>query len=257
MTRALLEIVLVFALYAVGAAVVVRLLGRLGVSTRDGTAMRLRAAALVVALGANLLIGCGALVLFAVLDPRPVAALGLRLDGRVALAALLICAASFVLAALLAVARGATWRRGPSRTERVRSMAPVALTLLVAAWMEEVLFRAYILHALSGAGVVVAVLLSAAIFTAAHLPTNRIDVHRIAGWALGGVALALVYLSSGSIWVATAAHLSRNLANVLVVEPSPEVGLARWPRPLPPEARTLYVFALSAAMIVVAGWVYR
>ena len=256
MLRPLFETTLVIAAYVTIAAVAIRALARLGYSTRDGTAIASRTAPIVVAILANLAIAAVALGLFTVLDPRSIADLGWTLNGQLAVTSLLVVVVTFGVAIAVARAGGARRSRVASPAYLRRAVS-VAIPLLAAAWMEEVVFRAYLLTVLSAAGEVVAVLVSTALFTVVHLPTNRVDRYRVVGWALGGLTLAAIYLISESMWVATAAHLARNLANILVVEPTTEVGVVTWPRPIAPWSRTLYVAAWAVATIVTTVFVIQ
>ncbi len=246
MLETLFALALPLLVYAAIATVTVRALARMGVSLRRGTSMRPPPRALILAALSNLAIG---LVMLA-LGGAPVGR-ALGLDARDVAVALALTALTFGLASVTARLQGARLRlRHLSRG----LLALTVFTLLCAAWMEEVVFRAYLLEVLAPLGVIGAVLLSSLLFTLVHVPTSETNRHRVVGWALGGVSLSVVYLASGSVWVATAAHLARNLANVLILEPSPELGLVAWERPITPSARTGYLLAFSLG-VALATWV--
>lgn len=131
---------------------------------------------------------------------------------------------------------------------------PFPLFLLVAAiflgaWQEEVVYRGYLFAHLLPYGLGLTLALSVILFTAIHFVTGNVSFWKIINWVLGGIILALVYLFSGSIWVATAAHFARNLANLLLLLDAPGFSLVLLKRPISDPARTLYYAILSAATV--------
>jgi membrane protease YdiL (CAAX protease family) len=247
-----LEATLILGLYAAGAAATVPLLRRLGFDTRLGSANRLAVAPLLVAGAANLAIAGAVLGVLRALRPDPALPLGLGVGGRDVIVAMAAMTASGAASLLDARVRGARLR--PPRA--LQTLAVLLVALACAAWMEEVVFRAALLHVLAPAGTVAAVGGSALLFTVIHVPTARVERQALLRWGVGGVALAVVYLVSGSVIVAAAAHLARNAGNVMVYDATP-VAVTKWPAPPAALTRTLNAVTVSLLPVAVTLLAYR
>jgi membrane protease YdiL (CAAX protease family) len=250
MIRVPLEVLLLIAIYAGGAAVAVAALRQLGFDTRLGSDNRLVPAPLVVSGVANL--GIAVVAILAIRRLLSTPALGLGVTPRSAITAGAALTAVLLASSLDAGRRGARPRAPRATTALLALLAALAC----GAWMEEVVFRAALLRTLAPVGIAIAVALSAVIFTAIHLPTARADRQSLLRWMVGGVALAVTYLVSGSVLVAAAVHLARNAGNVLLFDDSP-VAAARWPAPPASGVRTLNAIAVSVVGVAITLVAYR
>jgi len=122
--------------------------------------------------------------------------------------------------------------------------------LFITALQEEVMFRGYLNTVLSIYGVIGAIIWSSIIFTVFHFITNKVSLFQAIDWFLGGIMLFYVYLISGSIWVATIVHFSRNFANVLVLNIANGNSLIIFDKPIRPLHKTIYTITLSAVIII-------
>jgi len=77
---------------------------------------------------------------------------------------------------------------------------------------EELLARGFILTRLQRrVGVARAIVISALLFTLIHVPFRGFSF-MVVSWFLGGLLYAYLYVKSGSLWVALAAHVAHNWA---------------------------------------------
>ncbi|HKJ41115.1 MAG TPA: type II CAAX endopeptidase family protein, partial [Sunxiuqinia sp.] len=90
------------------------------------------------------------------------------------------------------------------------------VVLFIAAFQEEILFRGYFALVLFPFGLISALIISSLAFTFWHYLTNKVRFYQTLDWFMGGIMLFLIYWLSGSIWVATIVHFSRNFINVTV-----------------------------------------
>ncbi len=231
-------IILALATYAGLAALTARAMAARGLRPGRAGGSPPPSALLIAALG-NAAIGLLVMAEQVWIGGRDLAGLGLGWSWADAGTGLAIAVITLGLAA--AFARGAG--------DRPRPPALLALVLACGAWMEELLFRGFLLGWLHPLGVVAALLLSSLAFTLIHLPTTAVDRYKLIDWMLGGIYLGLVYLLSGSVWVATAAHLSRNLANAWLLPPRAATATGR--RAL--SARYAVVGAAAVAVAVIAA----
>ena len=220
-----------------------RLLARAGFSTRRGADNRPRRPVLLLAAAINLLI-LAVVVGEHLLLGGTLADLGLRVEGREVLLA--ACAAAATGCGAVLVSRG----RAIGTPHLAGAGATVVATLACAALMEEVLFRGILLADLRGLGMTCAVIISSLVFAAVHALTNEVSWTSIAGWLIGGVSLAGCFLLSGSLGVAVAAHLARNLGNVFVVQPALE---GENPHPHRKQLRLAYYLSTALAATAVAA----
>lgn len=120
---------------------------------------------------------------------------------------------------------------GSPTAERSMLLAAVvaALFFLVAGAFEELLFRGFAFQALvHNVGPVVALTLSSALFGVAHLGNPSATTFSTINTMLAGVWLAVAYLATRSLWLATALHFSWNFVMVVFGLPvSGEVALER------------------------------
>jgi len=140
--------------------------------------------------------------------PRPgrEAALGLALGVLVILLTLLPLAAGGYVVRV-------TWGgAGRSAGEWLAQVGIVLGILCVAAFMEELVARAYILTNLRKAvGPVAAVLISSAIFAGLHLGNAHASIVGVVNIFLAGVLLGIVFALTGRLWSAWALHLAWNV----------------------------------------------
>lgn len=226
---AILEIVIVVAVYLVIALFGMRALAGLGFVTAKGGANTATSAPLFAAAVINIVIAALAILVNLAFggslnDLRPsvgVPDIGWALLGG---GLMLGVATSF------------------ARLNRARRVGPTAgtwltalliLALFCAALMEEIVFRAVIIGALQPYGFWTALLVSALIFTLIHLPTNRITAEAVAGWFIGGIAFGGAWLLGAPLIVVTLIHLGHNLGNVLWVQPAAQFGRVEMPKASP------------------------
>jgi membrane protease YdiL (CAAX protease family) len=230
-------------------------LRRLGVDLRDPSAqfddLPLLFAGLV-----NIAVAATVLLFFVLLDGGDVSDLGWAWGGRHVGAALAITSVTFTLSFGYVFA---SRRVAETSARALRAGGGTvllgAVALALAAWQEEVVFRAYVLANLRTLPVVVAAIGSAIVFTAVHFVTSRGGMFQTVSWILGGLSLATVYLLSGSIWLATVAHLVRNLANVMVLTDEQPLALVVLDEPLTPAQKTTQHAAQSLAIVAVT-WLF-
>lgn len=234
----------------VGAASTVRVLG---VDLKDkGAASSPRV--LGVAAVANGLIFATVLVLYRVLEDRPLETLGFGIDpSGVVVAGGATVIAGVALAAFLR-RTGGTFR-SPKRGWGVLGLGIVALVL--GALQEEAMFRAYFITELAPIlGASGAVAISALAFTAIHLPSSKVDRWALFNWAVGGVVLGVLYLLTRSIWVVTLVHLARNVGNLFGLVELRGLGLFTPSEPIEARARTTFYVIVAALQLGLAGAVY-
>lgn len=218
--------------------------------------------ALAIAAVSYVLILATTLALAFGLDSLTPSALGFGLPGSgVGLAigeVALTLAMLWGLVALLRRWLGTAPAEEPSvRAARARRRWLAVPLLVVGALWEEALYRGYFLALLRPIGLPLSVGISAGVFTAIHFVTSKGTALRALNWLLGGLALAFIYLDSESIWVATAAHFSRNLGNALVLIPGSGMTVVSFRRPVPEPVRTAWYVVLSIATVALAHFAGR
>lgn len=225
----------------------------------------------VVVLGASMLAGW---VMLAVVDRRPVGALGFAADpaaGRDSAVGFGAGAAMLGLAVvLLAMASMARWVADTgSGWEYVAALARSLAFFAVAAAAEEALFRGYPFQALvQGIGAWPAILASSALFAWGHANNPEVTAVALANIFIAGVMLAVAYLKTRSLWFATAVHLGWNWTMQSLLG-FPVSGLKEFDTPLydvrelGPDILTGGSFGpeagLVATLTIVAGtvWIWR
>ncbi|UCC82771.1 MAG: CPBP family intramembrane metalloprotease [Gemmatimonadota bacterium] len=94
-------------------------------------------------------------------------------------------------------------------------LASLAVALAIAAAAEELLLRGYPFQVLvEGAGVVLAVVLSSAVFAAIHLNNPEVGAIALLNIGLAGVLFAAAYLRTRSLWVPIGMHWAWNFVMV-------------------------------------------
>lgn len=163
------------------------------------------------------------------LEGISVASLGLPLDrlaGTEALRGLLLGGALIGLACTaLAVTGSARWSVDPGGVppgELLGAFLRLTAFLLLAAWMEELLFRGYPLQAAAeAAGPTAAILATSVLFGLAHAANPGLagelldgvtlaEILPLLNVGLAGVVLGLAYWRTLSLWFATGVHLGWN-----------------------------------------------
>ncbi len=154
-----------------------------------------------------------ALLLGRLLDREPAATMGLSTAraGRDGLLGLLIGLAAMLLVAAARLALGwATLQRGGGSAGL---FLLDLLALLAAAAAEEIAFRGYVQRAIAAwKGPLAGVLVSAALFSFAHVLNPNVNVVGVLNIVLAGVVFALAVERRGTLWLATGYHLAWNLA---------------------------------------------
>lgn len=163
------------------------------------------------------------------LEGIPIASLGLPLDGLAAgelLRGVLVGGSLIGLAVTaLAVTGSARWSLDPggiAPAELLGSFFLLTLFLLLAAWMEELLFRGYPLQAAAeAAGPTAAIVATSLFFGLAHSANPGLagqltdgvtmaEILPLLNITLAGVVLGLAYWRTLSLWFATGVHLGWN-----------------------------------------------
>ncbi len=126
--------------------------------------------------------------------------------------------------------------------------------LMIAALQEEILFRGYLSSLLIRYGFFFSLLLSTIIFTAWHFLTNKTNLYQVMDWFIGGALLYYLYIESGSIWLATFVHFSRNFANVLIFDIGGSSSVIKLESHITPPHKTLYTLLLS--LMIYLCWLF-
>ncbi len=124
------------------------------------------------------------------------------------------------------------------------------LVLFIAALQEEIMFRGYFGYVLLPFGFFQALLISSLIFTIWHFITNKVNLFQTVDWFLGGIMLFYIYWLSGSIWVASLVHFSRNFTNVLVFNIAGANAVVSYKKPITPDKKTIYTILYSIVVIL-------
>ena len=153
------------------------------------------------------------------LDRRDWRGLGFALGPRLwrevglglVLGALVILLTLVPLAATGCVTKAAWGGGGVSEGQWFQDLGLVLAILVAAAFLEELVIRAYILTNLrEGTGPVAAVLISSAIFAGLHLKNPHADMVGVTNILLAGVLMGTVFVLTGRIWSAWALHVAWN-----------------------------------------------
>ncbi len=129
------------------------------------------------------------------------------------------------------------------------------LVLFIAALQEEIMFRGYFAFVLLPYGFWYALFISSIIFTLWHFLTNKTGFFQSVDWFLGGIMLFYIYWISGSIWIATLTHFSRNFTNVLVFNISGSEIIVSYEKPIGSSHKTVYTIFYSL-LIMLFGYIY-
>lgn len=131
------------------------------------------------------------------------------------------------------------------------------LILFIGALMEEVLFRGYFALNLMQYGILAAILISSVIFTLIHFLTSKISIYQTIEWFIGGVVLFVIYIASGSIWVAAIAHFIRNFSNVLFLDIAKTNSLFTFDKPIDAEYKMFYTVVLYFVWLSIVYIIYH
>jgi membrane protease YdiL (CAAX protease family) len=107
----------------------------------------------------------------------------------------------------------------------------VVAVILLAGFGEEIVYRGYLFERLrrilgNGTGATAAIVaITTAIFALAHLATQGVPSAENA--AFGGLAFALMYVFTGSLWLSIIAHASFDLAAIVIIYFDVENAVAR------------------------------
>jgi membrane protease YdiL (CAAX protease family) len=206
----------------------------------------------------NLVILVTTFVLFRKLDGKSPRAMGFRFDDRDIIYSLVVLGVAHLVSFLIARRHAA----GTTVTEPARKHAGIfpflfiTATLFLGAWQEEVVFRGYLFANLAGHGALTALAISTVLFTLVHFVAQRPSLWKGIDRALGGIVLGVVYLLSGSIWVATLTHFAGNLANVALLLGPSGFSLLPAERPVAPRTRSAYYLLLSIVVVALAALFY-
>jgi membrane protease YdiL (CAAX protease family) len=171
-----------------------------------------------------LLAGLGAGWLSLAMDGRRAGSLGFYLSPSLGIESVKGLALGVVVALVavgcMAAAGGVTWTRESGTAGSLLVVGAQALWLFaVPAAAEEVLFRGYLLQALTEAwGAILALLVMALAFAAVHLGNPHVSWIGVVNIAAAGVFLGAVYLKTGSLWWATGAHLGWNWGHAFITD---------------------------------------
>jgi len=165
-------------------------------------------------------------------EQLPPYTLGLHLDGGRQLVALtggfglgvgIILAVLLILYPLHLV----TFRLAPFTPQMLQEVGLGAAGFLILGVFEEVLFRGYFFQTLlRGAGPFVTLLLTAALFTAAHLGNPNNTLLAGANIFLAGIVFGCLYLRHGSLWLPIGVHAGWNVALLFFQIPISGITLA-------------------------------
>ncbi len=166
------------------------------------------------------------------LDRRPFASLGLRVDARWGIDAAFGFALGVVLmVGICAAERAAGWARydAPSAAPSIALVLTGFVVFVGVAVVEELLFRGYQLVNLAeglrgrrlgpSAAVILATLISSVVFGLAHAANPNASPIATANIALAGLMLAVGFLLTGELGISIGLHLSWNWAQNLLDMP--------------------------------------
>ena len=128
--------------------------------------------------------------------------------------------------------------------------------LIIAALQEEILFRGYLSVLLIRYGFFFALIVSTVIFTVWHFMTGKATVFQVIDWFIGGALLFYIYHGTGSVWVATAVHFSRNFTNVVLFDIAGTSSLLKLKSPLKPQFKSVYTIITSILIFVAFLFMY-
>ncbi|MFZ5908508.1 MAG: CPBP family intramembrane glutamic endopeptidase [Chloroflexota bacterium] len=153
------------------------------------------------------------------LDRRPIAAIGLKLDRWVGMDILAgIVITFFMMGSIFAIQlalgwltfEGFAWQTDPLQTVLIQTAGAFVVFLFVG-WSEELLSRGYHLQTLaSGLNLFWGVVISSAVFGLLHLGNPNATWLSAAGIFLAGLFLAYGYLTTRQLWLSIGLHIGWN-----------------------------------------------
>lgn len=193
------------------------------------------------------------------IDKKDISVLGFALNqsGILFLCAITIITAIFALTFLWILTANKLSAIKPTQFNFNSGLMVTVLLLFIGALMEEILFRGYFALNLIQYGILTAILVSSAIFTIIHFLTAKINIYQSIEWFMGGVALFVIYIASGSIWVAAIAHFIRNFSNVLFLDIAKANSLFAFDKPVDTEYKMFYSVILYFAWLAIVYVVYH
>jgi len=229
-----------------------------GFDQKSGTVSTRSNGPLGIGLALNLLILAGALWIYRRFTGRPLADLGFRFGvSDLAFTAIVVLITSALAYGTLRIMRDSrdygavpAARTGYQASPTLQLM--MAVTLLAAGLQEEVVYRGITVTLLRPWGWLLALLVSATLFTLIHFVTTRVTWRQTINWFVGGISLFLVYVVSGSVLVAAGVHVVRNLANSFLLMPVPGVSITAHTRPPSQRTRLIYYTVLATLVTLLA-----
>lgn len=198
------------------------------------------------------------------LDKKSIKALGFHIIPKdiwfvlMSIAITFLVAVGYVYAIQLKGIIKATWIQDVAFSYKEAISFLFALVVLgIVALQEEVVFRAYFSIQLSQYGFFAAVFLSSTLFTIWHFLTNKVNALQVLDWFVGGVSLYIVFVLTGSVWVAAGLHFARNLMNVLVFNIAQSHALITFNKPIPASFKSIYTLLVSCTWILLVYMVYH
>jgi len=153
------------------------------------------------------------------LDRRPIAAIGLKLDRWIVVDLLAgIVITFFMMGSIFAIQLalgwltfdGFAWQVDPLQTVLIQTVGTFVVFLFVG-WSEELLSRGYHLQTLaSGLNLFWGVVISSAVFGLLHLGNPNATWLSAAGIFLAGLFLAYGYLTTRQLWLSIGLHIGWN-----------------------------------------------
>lgn len=153
------------------------------------------------------------------LDRRPIAAIGLKLDRWIVVDLLAgIVITFFMMGSIFAIQlalgwltfEGFAWRVDPLQTVLIQTVGAFVVFIFVG-WSEELLSRGYHLQTLaSGLNLFWGVVISSAVFGLLHLGNPNATWLSAAGIFLAGLFLASGYLTTRQLWLSIGLHIGWN-----------------------------------------------
>lgn len=255
-TGAILRIVAATIIAISFSALALMVVKRLGVDLKD-LKQRSNPKLLGTAAVFNILFIVSVVVLLHCWDKAPLSTLGLRFNPNDVIFSTMSVIGSVLLGfiyvkVLNAVNHVEIGRNSLSRLniKKLGSMTFGFGVLYIAALQEEIMFRGYFSFVLLPFGFYHALVISSLLFTIWHFLTNKVHLFQAVDWLLGGLMLFYVYWISGSVWVASLVHFSRNVTNVLIFGIAGKHSIIKFNTELKPRYKTIYMIAYSLIILL-------
>jgi membrane protease YdiL (CAAX protease family) len=214
------------------------------------------------------------------IDRESIGSLGLRLDGRaagdlaagIAVMGLLMGLIYLVLSSMGWLSYEATAFSEMTILEVMRMVVLPALYLFIlVGWLEEIVFRGYLLQNISsGLNVWWGLGISSVLFAAAHALNPGISIAAIAGLFGAGLFLGFAYIRTRQLWLPVGLHIGWNFfegpvfgfpvsgLNIPRLVQQSETGPDLWTGgPFGPEAGLIVLPALALGAVIVYYYTHR